>query len=69
MPIKFQDRTIGCININSLKKNAFDEEELKLLEIVAHQIETAIKNAKQIEELQRINEQLQNEIVERIKNG
>ncbi|MBI2487346.1 MAG: GAF domain-containing protein [Deltaproteobacteria bacterium] len=51
MPIHFEGKTVGIININSLEKNAFDEEELKLLEIVAQQIEVAINNAKQAEEL------------------
>src|SRR5579885_1313323 len=39
MPIHFGGKAVGVININSLQKNAFDEEELKLLEIVAQQIE------------------------------
>src|SRR3990172_4801274 len=42
MPIRFGAQTVGAININSLQKNAFDEEDLKLLEIVAQQIEAAI---------------------------
>lgn len=45
MPIKFEGKTIGCININSLQKNAFDQDELNLLEAVASQIEAAIANA------------------------
>jgi diguanylate cyclase (GGDEF)-like protein len=45
MPIKFEGKTIGCININSLQKNAFDQDELDLLEAVASQIEAAIANA------------------------
>lgn len=49
MPIRYSGKTVGAININSLKKNAFDEEELKLLDIVAHQIEIAIGNAKAAE--------------------
>lgn len=53
MPIHFEGKTVGCININSLQKNAFDEEELKLLEIVAQQIEIAINNAQQAEALRQ----------------
>ncbi|MBI2485738.1 MAG: PAS domain S-box protein [Deltaproteobacteria bacterium] len=56
MPIRFESKTVGCINISSLKKNAFDEEELKLLEIVAQQIDIAINNAKKAEALQRSEE-------------
>ncbi|MEE9238909.1 MAG: sigma 54-interacting transcriptional regulator [Thermodesulfobacteriota bacterium] len=56
MSIKYQDKTVGCINVHSFHKNAFDEEELRLLEIVAHQIETAINNAKQSELIQQSEE-------------
>jgi len=52
MPIHFEGKTVGCININSLEKNAFDEEELKLLEIVARQVEVAINNAQRTKALQ-----------------
>lgn len=58
MPIHFSGKTVGAININSLKKNAFDEEELKLLEIVARQIETAINNARRAEALWQSEEAL-----------
>ncbi len=56
MPIHFEGRTVGCANVNSLKKNAFDEEELKLLEIIAQQIELAINNAQQGEALRQSEE-------------
>ncbi|MGH7792330.1 MAG: GAF domain-containing protein, partial [Thermodesulfobacteriota bacterium] len=50
-PIRFGDKPVGAISINSLQKNAFDEEELRLLEIVSQQIELAINNARQAEAL------------------
>ncbi len=56
MPIRFDGKSIGCININSLHKNAFDKEELNLLEIVAQQIEVAINNARQAESLRQSEE-------------
>src|SRR3990172_7823206 len=72
MPIHFEGKTAGCINITSLQKNAFDEEELKLLEIVAKQIGVAINNARQAEalkqskeEISRINEELENRVLQR----
>lgn len=58
MPINFGGKTVGVININSLKKNAFNEEELRLLEIVARKIEVAINNAKQAEALRKSEEAL-----------
>lgn len=56
MPIFWEGKAIGCISVHSFKKNAFEQEELKLLEIVAHQIEVAINNAKQTEALQQSEE-------------
>ncbi len=47
LPILYAGKTIGTININSFQKGAFDEEELKLLEIVGDQISVAIGNARQ----------------------
>ncbi len=56
MPIKYDGKTIGCININSLRKNAFDKDELDLLEIIAAQIEIAVNNARQAEALKESEE-------------
>ncbi|HEX3034302.1 MAG TPA: PAS domain S-box protein [Thermodesulfobacteriota bacterium] len=67
MPIHFREKTVGCININSLKKNAFDEEELKLLENVAQRIEIAINNAKQAEALE-VSEERFRLLVEGVKD-
>lgn len=47
MPIRFDGKPVGSLNITSFSKNAFEKEELKLLSIVAQQIEVAIHNAKQ----------------------
>ena len=56
LPIKFKNETIGSINIHSFKKHAFNQEEIALFNIVAQQIEVAIKNAKQAEELRESEE-------------
>src|SRR5579884_1121777 len=56
MPICYEGKAVGAINIQSLGKDAFDEEEINLLEIVAQQIEVAINNAKQAEVLQQSEE-------------
>jgi formate hydrogenlyase transcriptional activator len=53
MPIFFEGKALGTLNISSLQKNAFDEEELKLLNIVSQQVETAINNAQQAEALRK----------------
>ncbi|MGH7902342.1 MAG: GAF domain-containing protein, partial [Thermodesulfobacteriota bacterium] len=49
LPIRFENKPVGAISIDSLQKNSFDEKELSLLEIVTHQIEIAINNARQAE--------------------
>jgi PAS domain S-box-containing protein len=67
MPIRFEGKTIGCINIGSLKKDSFDQEELRLLEIVAQQIEVAINNAQRAEALQASAESLR-QLSDTLKN-
>lgn len=56
MPIHNEGKTVGCINVHSFHKNAFDEGELKLLNMVARQIEVAINNANQAEALRESEE-------------
>jgi putative methionine-R-sulfoxide reductase with GAF domain len=51
VPFQYEGNTVGCINFNSRTRDAFDREELILLENVTIQIEAAVKNAKQAEEL------------------
>ena len=68
MPIILDGETIGAININSKKYNAFDEEEINLLNIVAKQIEAAIKNARQADLLRKSNDKLEARVEERTKS-
>jgi two-component system sensor histidine kinase/response regulator len=56
IPIHFKSKTIGTLNIASFQKDAFDQEELRLLGIVAQQIEIAINNAHVAEELRQSEE-------------
>ena len=51
MPIKSEGLIVGTITINSLKINAFNEDELNLLQEVAQQIELAVNNASRTEAL------------------
>lgn len=62
MPIRHSGKAIGCININSVRKNAFDEDELGLLEIVASSIEAAINNARRAEALKKSREALRENV-------
>ena len=63
MPITAEGKAVGAININSFQTNAFDEEELHLLELISKHIETAINNARQAEALRQALVE-----VERLKN-
>ncbi len=51
IPISYEGKTVGCINVHSFQKNSFGEEEINLLETISHQIGVAIKNANQAEAL------------------
>ncbi|MGH8056420.1 MAG: sigma 54-interacting transcriptional regulator, partial [Candidatus Entotheonellia bacterium] len=53
MPITADGHTVGALNINSFQPSAFDDEELRLLELVSQHIETAISNAQQAEALRK----------------
>jgi Nif-specific regulatory protein len=63
MPISAEGKTVGAININSLQKHAFDDDELRLLEILSAHLETAINNVRQAEALRQALAE-----VERLKN-
>jgi formate hydrogenlyase transcriptional activator len=63
MPISAEGKTVGAININSLQKHAFDDDELRLLEILAAHLEMAINNAQRAEALRQALAE-----VERLKN-
>ena len=45
VPIRSGDRTIGVLDIQSPRLNAFDESDVKVMEILADQIAVAIANA------------------------
>jgi formate hydrogenlyase transcriptional activator len=63
MPITADGQTVGAININSLQKYAFDDDELRLLALVSEHLEMAINNAQQAEALRKALAE-----VERLKN-
>ena len=52
IPIQSVGTTIGCITIASEKLNAFEREDLTLLESVAEQIRIALLNAKYVTEIE-----------------
>ncbi|MCH8029674.1 MAG: PAS domain S-box protein [Candidatus Dadabacteria bacterium] len=58
IPLKHEGETMGCIDINSLEVDAFDENDLNVIKIVASQIEVAINNARQTEAIRLFDERL-----------
>lgn len=49
MPINFEDKVVGAININSYSRAAFNDDEMDFLERMKMHVEAAIINAKKAE--------------------
>lgn len=56
IPLKSDGNAIGVINLNSLKKDAFRDDDIKLLEVVGKQIEIAINKRRDAEALRHSEE-------------
>jgi len=56
MPIRSEGAVMGIIKIDSLKKNVFDDEEMKLLEVISQMVESAIQKTRVAEALRRSEE-------------
>ncbi len=52
IPLKTGGRVIGVLDVQSTQPNAFDEESLQALQVLADQLATAIQNARLLEEVQ-----------------
>lgn len=55
VPIKIEKKVLGVLNVESRKISAFDEEDRKLLEILASHTAIAISNLKRQEKLSALN--------------
>lgn len=67
MPITIEGQCIGVININSSLVNVFDSEELRLLGVVANQIEVALSHARQAEALKTAQKELERRVQNRTR--
>ena len=56
VPIKIEDRVIGVLNLEHTQPNAFNENDVELLETIANQIATAIRNSTLNESLVNLGE-------------
>jgi signal transduction histidine kinase len=54
VPLKVQDKTIGVINVESERPDAFDESDLTVLQSLANQAAIAIDNARLYEQAQKL---------------
>ncbi len=62
VPIKFKEKTIGVLNVESEELNAFNKEDLIYLSTLGDQVASAIQNAKLYQETKNFNVKLKKEI-------
>jgi GAF domain-containing protein len=60
LPLRTGARTIGALDVQSVLENAFAQEDVRLLQILADQITIAVENARLLEEQKRSIEELEN---------
>lgn len=53
LPLKFGQEIVGALDIQSNETNAFSQEDVELLTILADQVSVAIQNARSLEQAQR----------------
>ena len=66
VPLLIEDDLIGVLDLESPRLKAFDEDDVRLLQILAGQAVIAIQNAGQYEDLQKAHKELQEEQEKRI---
>jgi len=59
VPIKMGNRVLGVLNVESEKLAAFDEEDKRLLEILASHVAIALSNIDRRESLEKLSEKLE----------
>lgn len=59
LPLKVRDRVIGVLDVQSTQANAFTQEDIEVLQVLADQVALAIDNARLFENSQRALEELQ----------
>ena len=53
VPLVAQDRLMGAVTLQSFQPDAFDREDLRLLEAMARQVSVALENSRLFQEAQR----------------
>ncbi|MEM3090509.1 MAG: PAS domain S-box protein [Candidatus Bathyarchaeia archaeon] len=67
VPIKIGKRVLGVLNVESEKLAAFDEEDKRLLEILASHVAIALSNIERRESLENLSEKLENLMISSTK--
>lgn len=60
LPLKIGQRTIGALDVQSKAAQAFDEESIIILQVIADQLATAIENTRLLSELETRLQELEN---------
>jgi putative nucleotidyltransferase with HDIG domain len=68
VPIRFQDRVIGVLSLQSMKKNAFDESSLRLFTTFANQLGVVIENARLFTEMDVVLKRLEHSYDETLRS-
>ncbi|MFH1728937.1 MAG: GAF domain-containing protein [Pseudomonadota bacterium] len=64
VPMKYKNRLIGVMDVESTEKGFFNKEDLELFNIYSHQVASAYLNVDLYDELQRKNESLEKKLKE-----
>jgi signal transduction histidine kinase/putative methionine-R-sulfoxide reductase with GAF domain len=65
VPLKLGERTIGVVNMETRRPNAYDDSDQRVLETVSAQMTVAIQNARLLEQVQRHAAELEQRVAER----
>ena len=68
VPIRFQDRVIGVLSLQSMNRNAFDESSLRLFTTFANQLGVVIENARLFTEMDVVLKRLEESYDETLRS-
>jgi HD-GYP domain-containing protein (c-di-GMP phosphodiesterase class II)/uncharacterized protein YigA (DUF484 family) len=68
VPIRFQDRVIGVLSLQSMNRNAFDESSLRLFTTFANQLGVVIENARLFTEMDVVLKKLEGSYDETLRS-
>lgn len=61
LPLKVHEQIIGILDVQSIKSNAFNEDDIATLQILADQIALALRNSELLSDLQKSYQELREE--------